>query len=164
MLWISNQTGYSIPEHPSIEYLTKHEMRAYAYGCNDKSIPEGNEDICAAREYWDLDEWSGIKSPIALYNHEKKLILLDKNFNIETIHDQSVILHELVHHLQSYNGKDFEKKCRGNLEKEAYDLHNKWLKEKYNTNIYDVIGINELFIILITNCSNPEYQNQHLSK
>ena len=171
MLWISNQTGYAIPDHPTINYLSKHDMKAYAYGCDEKPIPKGNKDICAARKDWDLDDWSGSKSPLALYNHKEKLVLLDITFDIETIHDQSVILHELVHHLQNYANKPFEKGCRGHLEKEAYDLHNKWLKEKYNMNVYDVIGINELFLILLTSCGNPyhippdpEYQNQHLEK
>tara|TARA_Y100000034_G_scaffold112743_1_gene147029 strand:- start:2927 stop:3466 length:540 start_codon:yes stop_codon:yes gene_type:complete len=171
MLWISNQTGYAIPEHPNIRYVTTNEMKAYAYGCDEDPIPNKSKDICAVRENWDLDDWSGSKSPIALYDHKEKLIILNKDFNIETIHDQSVLFHELVHHLQSYAGKNFEKKCRGDLEKEAYDLQNIWLKEKYNTNVYDTIGINELFLILLTSCGNPyhippdpEYQNQHLEK
>ena len=171
MLWISNQTGYTIPEHPNVQYLTKHELKAYAHGCDQISVPKQNKDICDAREFWDLDEWAGSKSPIALYNHKEKLIILDKNFNIDTIHDQSVLLHELVHHLQSHSGKDFNGSCRGHLEKEAYELQDQWLKEKYDTNVYDVIGINELFLILLTTCGNPyhippdtEYQNHHLEK
>ena len=167
MLWISQHTGYTIPEHPNIIYVTTSEMKAYAYGCDENPIPFQNKDICAARKNWDLDR----SNPIALYNHKEKLIILNKNFNIETIHDQSVLLHELVHHFQAHVGKDFNKTCRGTLEKEAYDLQNIWLKEKYNTNVYDTIGINELFLMLITSCSNPyhippdpEYQNQHLEK
>ena len=171
MLWINSQTGYAIPEHPNISYVTTNEMKAYAHGCDDDPIPSQSKDICAAREDWELDEWAGSKSPIALYNHKEHLIVLNKDFNIETIHDQSVLLHELVHHFQSHTGKDFDGTCRGALEKEAYDLQNIWLKEKYNTNVYDTIGINELFLILLTSCGNPyhippdpEYQNQHLEK
>ena len=43
-------------------------------------------------------------------------------------------------------------KCFGELEKEAYNLQNKWLLEKYNVEIYETIGINELMLLLITNC------------
>ena len=59
--------------------------------------------------------------------------------------------------------------CKGDLEKEAYALQNKWLKEKYNLSVFDVIAINELFLMIITSCGDnmyftvpdPEYQNQN---
>ncbi len=51
----------------------------------------------------------------------------------------------------------------------AYKLQDEWLQEKYNVTVYEVIGINELFLMLISGCHSsshsfipdPEYQNQN---
>ena len=81
------------------------DIRAYAYGCDQIPIPNGNEDICEARENWDID----YRGPIALYDHIDKIVILNKDFDITTVHDQSVLFHELVHYLhldmRSYQDK-----------------------------------------------------------
>ena len=152
MLWISNATGYPVPEPPGLLFLSTSGIKAYAYGCDDIPIPKGNEDICNSREFWDLDESSS--SPMALYNHRTKQIILNEDLDIDTIRDQSVVMHELVHHLQNMGGKEFEKECKGDLEKEAYLLQDKWLKETYDVDVWSTIGINELYFIILTNCSD----------
>ena len=166
MLWIHNATGFTIPEIPDIKYLNTMDLRAYAYGCNQIPIPNGNEDICSARKDWDLDN----RGPIALYDHIDKLIILNENFDIKTIRDKSVLFHELVHHLQYENDIDSTVECRGDLEKEAYTLQDAWLQEKYGVNVWDTIEINQLFFMIITSCMekdrisyrppDPEYQKQ----
>ena len=112
MLWISQHTGYTIPELPTIVELSPFDLKRFAYGCDETPIPNGNDDICSVQEYWDLDEW----------------------------------------------GK----------EKEAYKLQDEWLQEKYNVSVYEVIDINELFLMIITACHDsmwgipdPAYQNQN---
>lgn len=159
MLWIHNATGYTIPEIPDIKYLSTMDLRAYAYGCNQVPIPNGNEDICEAKDNWDIDN----RGPIALYDHIDKVVILNKDFDITTVHDQSVLFHELVHHLQYANDIDSTVKCNGELEKEAYTLQDEWLHEKYGLNVWDTIQINQLFFMLITSCMtdmhvpDPEY-------
>ena len=138
MLWIHNATGYSIPEIPDIKYLSTMDIRAYAYGC----------DQVAVREDWDID----YRGPIALYDHMDKIVILNKDFDITTVHDKSVLFHELVHHLQYENDIDSTVKCNGELEKEAYTLQDEWLQEKYGVNVWDTIQINQLFFIMITSC------------
>ena len=149
MLWIHNATGYSIQEIPEVKFLSTMDLRSYAYGCDQVPIPNGNDDICAARKDWDLDTKS---NPIALYDHVDKIVILNKDFDITTVHDKSVLFHELVHHLQYENDIDSTVKCQGELEKEAYTLQDEWLQEKYGVNVWDTIQINQLFFILITSC------------
>jgi len=166
MLWIHNATGYSIPEIPEVKFLETMDLRSYAYGCDQVPIPNGNDDICAAREDWDVDS----SGPIALYNHVNKIVILNKEFDIKTIRDKSVLFHELVHHLQYENDIDSTVKCQGELEKEAYTLQDKWLQEKYGVNVWDTVEINMLFFMIITSCMeedrisyrppDPEYQKQ----
>ena len=98
---------------------------------------------------WDLDNKS---NPIALYDHIDKIVILNKNFDIKTIRDKSVLFHELVHHLQYENDIDSTVKCQGELEKEAYTLQDEWLQETYGVDVWDTIQINQLFFMLITSC------------
>ena len=153
MIWISSTTGWQIPDPPEILFLSIVELKSYAYGCDLKPIPKENEDICAAKEFWEYD--SG--APLGLYDHIDKKIVLNKNFNIESVKDKSILFHELVHHLQYENELDKTAPCRAKLEKEAYDLQNQWLKEKYNTNVFDTIEMNEMFYYVITECRDMLY-------
>lgn len=150
MMWINTATGYSIPEIPNINYLNTMELRSYAYGCDLTPIPSQNIELCAAKKDWDLDR----TNPIALYNDKNKTIILNKKFDIETIHDKSVLFHELVHHIQYENDIDSSVECRGDLEKEAYNLQDEWLQEKYSVSVWDTIKINKLFFMMITACNN----------
>ena len=149
MLWISNATGYPITELPSVAYLSTTEIKSYAYGCDDKPVPKSSVEVCNTKEFWDLDKGS----PIALYNHEIQTIILNKKFNIKTIRDKSVLFHELVHHLQYSNGQNSKVTCRGKLEEEAYLLQDKWLQEKYKVDVWETIGINELYYYVLISCN-----------
>lgn len=153
MLWIHNATGYIIPEAPNVKYLSTMDLRSYAYGCNLKPIPKYNKEICDSRENWDIDN----RGPLALYDHIDKLIILNKDFDITTVHDKSVLLHELVHHLQYHNGIDSTVNCQAELEKEAYNLQDEWLQEKHNVTVWDTIHLNRLFYMVITNCDRIGY-------
>ncbi len=151
MLWIHNITGYSIPEPPVIKYMSSYDIKAYSFGCNLDIIPEENIEVCESSEFWDLDKIG----PIALYDHELKTIILNNDFDINTVHDKSVLFHELVHHMQYENGKRSEVECIGILEKEAYELQDQWLQETYDVTLWDTIPINKMFFVLLTTCMTP---------
>jgi len=150
MMWINTATGYSIPEIPDINYLNTMELRSYAFGCEQTPIPSHNIELCAAKKNWDLDR----TNPIAIYDNENKTIIVNKKFDIETIHDKSVLFHELVHHMQFENDIDSNVECVGDLEKEAYTLQDEWLQEKYSVSVWDTIKMNRLFFMMITSCND----------
>ena len=152
MLWIHNATGYPIPEHPNIEFLSSHDIKAYAYGCNDDPPPAENIDYCEASEFWEIDDLSKSHGPIALYDNIKKTIILNENFDNNKVHDKSVIFHELVHHLQYNDGEDKRVNCIGDLEKEAYTLQDLWLQEKYGVTVWDTVKISKMFYLILTTC------------
>lgn len=147
MVWISIQTGFIIPDEPLIVYKTPSEIRLYAYGCYQDPIPEGNDDICNSNT-----QVAG--TPKALYDPDLGAILLPQGFKPNTILEESILLHELVHHLQYTNNYDKEVECGGKLEEQAYTLQDKWLFEKYHTNVWDVVGIGRLLYHILTNCQN----------
>ena len=72
---------------------------------------------------------------------------------INSIKDQSILLHELVHHFQYYwDATKYKKMCSGHVEREAYDIHRKWLEEKGH-NLFATINMNDLTLSLITSCT-----------
>ena len=81
MLWISQHTGYTVPELPTVVELTPFELKRFAYDCDDTPIPNGNEDICSVEEYWDLDEWERENIPLALYDHYEQTIVVRNTVN-----------------------------------------------------------------------------------
>lgn len=145
MVWISINTGFVVPDEPLIVYMTPLEIKMYAYGCYDDPIPIGNEDACDSNTVI-------AGTPKALYDPTIKTILLAEDFKPDTILNQSILLHELIHHLQYYNNYDKEIECHGKLEEQAYTLQDKWLFEKYHTNVWDVVGIGRLLYHIITSC------------
>lgn len=115
MMWVVLVSGYQMPEHlPRIEYVTQEELRQM-YMC----------------EVW--GECSG-KVPDdlkvgALYSPDKEKIFVDEEFDVENPQEFANLVHEITHHVQRVNGR-FEVMCVGLIEKEAYDMADRWLVEK----------------------------------
>lgn len=153
MLWIHNVTGYTIPEPPDISLVSKEIMLSYAYGCDLDPIPEENIQLCDTRKDWNLSE----DGPLGMYDHVKKAIIMPDDFDINSIHDKSILLHEVVHHLQYANDVHNNVECKAKLEKEAYELQDEWLRKKHNTNLYETVGMNKVFFYLKTECMHHFY-------
>ena len=130
MLWISSQTGWEIPTLPSLSFFTAQEMKRYAYGCDMDPVPVGNEDLCSSKEFWYLDEYEQQNTPLGLYDHEKQEIIVRDGFDIDTIHDQSILLHELVHYVQDTNGIQYQ--CPAEMEQESWPLQKQYLANVHN--------------------------------
>ena len=78
-----------------------------------------------------LRELSGLSSdaewirPAAFYSKSEHLIYLADSWNKDDLVDQSILVHELVHHLQIENHIQFV--CWGRYEAQAYELQIQWL-------------------------------------
>ena len=142
MLYISGITGWSVPEPPKIEYIeSPHRMFIIANDCDIK--PE--KPICKTYDSED-------SKVLGLYNNITETILLNKDFWPNGIRDQSILLHELVHHMQfSTDREHYTKLCRGLIEKEAFDIQEKWLVKR-KTTLWDAVGIGPLYRYVITQC------------
>ena len=143
MLWISTATGWAIPEPPNITYIEDgRKLFLMSYGCDT----EPNQDICKA--------YTGENGAtiLALYNNETKTVFLNKDFWPTSTKDQSILLHELVHHMQySRDYNLYRRKCQGEIEKEAYDLQEKWLAN-YGWTLQKTIDLGPLLRHILTNC------------
>jgi hypothetical protein len=107
--WIGQHTNYDISQtSPNIVLTTRHNLCAL-YGIQEKSQCDS--------------------SGLAGFFDKNLTVYLPTSFNIDSQHDQSKLLHELVHYVQWANGQD-RQTCLGQLEVEAYDLADQWRAEK----------------------------------
>ena len=81
-----------------------------------------------------LRELSGLSAdaewirPGAFYSKSEHLIYLADAWNKDDLVDQSILVHELVHHLQIENHIQFA--CWGRYEAQAYELQVQWLRTR----------------------------------
>jgi hypothetical protein len=125
--WIVAQTGLAVPERPVIHFVTPAEM-ADRFGAPDSNGLEFQ----------------------ALYNREERTIYLPNDWHVEDLRNRSALVHELVHHVQRQNG--VQAPCVAALERQAYDLQVKWLREQGIDDPYGLIGTNELTVYMVSVC------------
>jgi hypothetical protein len=131
MVWISGATGLPVPSAvPGVVYVTPREMATLAH-------PEGDYDSTMARSY------------LALYHARSGTILLRHGWDADDLRDRSVLVHELVHHMQATAGRTYP--CRGARERVAYDAQARWLEER-GGDLFEVLGLNALFYHALTRC------------
>lgn len=79
-----------------------------------------------------LRELSGLSSdaewiqPAAFYSKSEHLMYLADSWNKDDLIDQSILVHELVHHLQMED--HIQLACWGRYEAQAYELQIQWLR------------------------------------
>ena len=148
MIWISAVTGFSVPEIPHIKSATFAEMKHISYDC-DNVVP-ATKKVCA-------DTSVGYKT-LALYIESSETIYISNDFWWPSKKDQSILLHELVHHMQFANNyqKTTESCGRPDLEAQAYSVQSEWLKT-HGMSLEKDIGIGPLYLYIITTCIPPRF-------
>ncbi len=136
LAWIGANTGYQIPTSeaalPSIHLRTAHDLRVFSFGSEEKARENSSRDIRA------------------LYDRHKNRIYLYSEFDENNPEDRASVLHELVHFVQAFNGKEYP--CVAEQEPEAYDLTDKWITETAApVPLYDLFFVTTLLL----NCYSP---------
>ncbi len=106
LIWIGTHTGYNVDiPHPEV-ILTP--------------------NVCT---YWNKPENCGVAG---MYSDESNIIVLNSAFDEESDRHISMLLHEVVHHVQNLNGtllrSTVDERCA--VEREAYLLQGNWLIER----------------------------------
>ena len=117
VLWIS--ANFDLPakyDHPKIEIVPAKEIAALRYG---SSAPERQREILS------LGSNTTGSDVVAIYDTTRKTIFLPVGWSGGTPTDLSVLVHELVHHLQSAANLTYE--CPAAREELAYAAQEKWL-------------------------------------
>ena len=163
MIWINAMTGLPIPPSPpEIVYTDAREMKYLMYGCNSKTP---RRKICKKlKETGEIT--NDLTSTIGLYDHDRKVIHLNPIIRTydKPVRD-SVIIHELVHHMQFSANIPYQ--CFGQLEETAYDIQNKYIKKEGKKDIFTELNISPLYLFIIFSCDRgdifsvpEEYENE----
>ena len=102
--WIIQQTGWPTADIPPVKITSFAHLRELSGLSSDA-------------------EWI---RPAAFYSKSQHLIYLADSWNKDDLVDQSILVHELVHHLQIEDHIQFA--CWGRYEAQAYELQVQWLR------------------------------------
>jgi hypothetical protein len=95
-----------IYDHPRIEFANPKKLAALRFGAQGLH----SEDRI-----------------VAVYVDSQRTIFLPENWSSRTPAEQSVLVHEMVHHLQNLDKRIYN--CAAEREKLAYDAQEKWLNQ-----------------------------------
>jgi hypothetical protein len=127
LAWIAVQLGVQPPVAPQIEFASPQQMAQLAYGSCQPTLPV-----------------------TALYDRKTHTVYLDKGWQPDDLRNQSILLHELVHHVQESH--QFPYPCMAAREGAAYSLQVKWLREHGVADPFSLLNINEITILLASAC------------
>ena len=136
--WLSSNFDLpAIEDHPNIKFASKTKLATMQA-----------ED----RAHWQgLTQDEGTDQPaqhrvVALYDHKSRTIFLPDDWIGKSPADQSVLVHEMVHHLQNLANLKFE--CPMAREKLAYLAQDKWLG-RFGTSLENEFDV-DMFTVLIS--------------
>jgi hypothetical protein len=113
VLWLS--TNFPLPanvNHPSIKFVSQAEMIAPL-----KQNQQQRTNVSTAENSWDI---------VSLYSNEAKTIYLMDGWTGNTPDELSILVHEMVHHLQNVGQLKFA--CPEEREELAYKAQESWLR------------------------------------
>ena len=135
--WLS--TEFALPatyEHPRIELITSQAMVAKRY----RGLVPGQNQALSSDVTRDL---------VALYEDATRTIYLLEGWTGTTPVEESVLVHEMVHHLQNAAGLKYE--CGQAREKPAYAAQQQWLA-RLGRDFFLEFETDSMMILLRTVC------------
>jgi hypothetical protein len=146
VIWIS--ANYPLPaslDHPRIERVASVEMAGLRYK-GLLSAPARQTTALQEQE----SSFEKRRDVVALYNDQTRTIYLSDKWAGATPAELSVLVHEMVHHLQNQAGTAYE--CPAEREKLAYEAQDKWL-HLFGRNLEQEFEINGLALLVSTSCA-----------
>jgi hypothetical protein len=144
-LWIS--ANFDIPANftlPNVKLVPAQEITFLRYG----AFTAAQQREIANQER----QTSGIanrRQAVAVYDDVNETIFLPDNWKGDRAAELSVLVHEMVHHLQKKNGFKYE--CPGAREELAYKVQEKWLS-LFGRDLASEFQINAFTLKVSTTC------------
>jgi len=142
--WLSVNTGLpSTDVHPRVKFASPTEMLELRVSVSRRDVATGDTvagDTALAESAYDLQ---------ALYDDRSRTIHLSEGWTGATPAESSVLVHELVHHLQNVAQLRYD--CAEAREKLAYQAQEKWL-ELFRTSLAAEFEMDPMTILVRTNC------------
>jgi hypothetical protein len=140
VLWLS--VNFALPanySHPSIEFVANSKISALRYGylAGAEKKSEALQPETASGEL------------VAVYHDQTRTIYLPEGWSGTSAAELSVLIHELVHHLQNAGNLRFE--CPQEREQLAYWAQDRWLN-LFGTDLTREFGIDPFTLKITTTC------------
>jgi hypothetical protein len=131
-------------EHPRVERVSTARMAAVRFRglASDRQTQVAVEAGRSAPPEFGQEVY-------AVYDDSKRIIYLHTHWSANSHADVSVLVHELVHHLQNVAGAKFA--CPQEREKDAYQAQRAWL-EQFGRTLEDEFEIDPMTVLVRTNC------------
>jgi len=143
VIWLS--TNFDLPRiliHPNIEIVPRAEIEALRYKGFLWLAPH---DIAVESQRGPL----GAREVVAVYDDAMKTIYLPEGWTGTTPAEQSVLVHEMVHHLQTLGKLKYD--CPPAREQLAYAAQDQWLRLS-GLNLTDEFEIDAFTLAISTHC------------
>jgi len=143
--WLS--ATFSLPaihEHPRVEFVSAETMHAVRYRAS-----RSGERARTALHSGPAIRADRLPEVEALYDDKTRTIYLPKGWTGKTPGEVSVLVHEMVHHLQNVGGLKYG--CAGEREKLAYLAQDRWLARD-GLNLMDEFKLDPMTLLVRTNC------------
>jgi hypothetical protein len=121
--------------HPQIAFVQPSEMAAVRIGRASENGPDSAEAESDAF--------------FAVYDDQASVMYLPADWSPEGAAATSLLVHEMVHHLQNVAGLTYA--CAGEREKPAYAAQRAWL-ELFDMSIEEEFSLDAMTILVRTNC------------
>ncbi len=140
VLWLS--LNYELPanyDHPKIEFANIEQIAAKRYSGVLRP------DSAASGAHSNKNDFS----IVAFYDMPQRTIFLAEGWAGKTPAESSVLVHEMVHHLQTVSGQIYN--CPQERERLAYDAQEKWLN-LMGRSIQSEFEIDPFTMLVLTRC------------
>lgn len=140
VLWLSANFGLPAGnDHPRVQFASDAKLDAMRYKGLLSHQP--NPSRGSGR--------TGKPEMMSLYHAADKTIYLRQGWTGKTPAELSILVHEMVHHLQYLDGQKFA--CPAEQEKVAYQAQERWLN-MFKRSLRSEFGIDDLTLKLMTQC------------
>lgn len=138
-IWLSTNFGLpAVNDHPQLRFVDPPQMfEAYTSALS-------NDEIANLRKA----ETSG-SDLIAVYDDKSRTIYLPADWSASSPADVSILVHEMVHHLQRFDEITFQ--CAEDREKTAYEAQAQWLN-LLGTTLEQEFELDEMSLLFLTKC------------
>jgi hypothetical protein len=144
--WLSSNFDLpAIPDHPRIEFVSSAKLASMRY--EDSGSLGDPSRVTSAYVPVETARQGDV---VALYNDRTKTMFLSDKWTGTTPAELSVVVHEMVHHLQNLGKLEFE--CPQAREKQAYKAQNQWL-EQFGKNLETEFELDKFTVFISTTCT-----------
>lgn len=142
--WLSANTSLPADYHlPRIRYASPMEIMYLRYGALG---PDEKQKIVALQKSLPADQRHSV---VSVYDDKKHEIVLPIGWRAANPADQSVLVHEMVHHLQYSAQMKFN--CPQEREAVAYKAQEQWLR-LFGKSLESEFGLDGFTILVNSNC------------